>query len=297
MDATSSDPQAEDSRAAIVPSSSYAHFFIAFGVWIAATFPAWWTMAEDWWNDPNYSHGLLIIPVALFFLWRGRKDWGRIRPQTSYPGLLFFAGSALLYLAGTAAAEHFSVRFAAVAGIGALAWGLLGWPFLRRAWFPFVFLFFAIPWPYVIYYKLTFPMQLFSTRVACAVLDFLGVSLARQGNIIHLPGYSLEVVEACSGVRSMLSLTTLGAAYAYLTQPGYCRPWLLFAFAVPIALGANVVRLVITAVGAYAWDPKIAQDFLHEFSGLLVFAVALITFFILGSLISWTDRKLRPSLP
>jgi exosortase len=278
-----------------IPASSYRHYLVALAVWIAATFPAWWTMAEDWWVDPNYSHGLLIIPVALFFLWRARADWRAVSLRVSYVGLFFFCGSALLYLVGTAAAEHFTVRFAAVAGIGTLAWGLLGWPFIRRAWFPFVFLFFAIPWPYVIYYKLTFPMQLLSTRAACVILDWLGVTFARQGNIIHLPGYSLEVVEACSGVRSMLSLTTLGAAYAYLTQPGHWRPWLLFSFSIPIALGANIVRLVITAVGAYAWDPKIAQDFLHEFSGLLVFAVALITFFILGALVSWTDAKLRPS--
>lgn len=272
--------------------SVYAYFIAAGAVWLLATLPAWWSMAVDWWDDPNYSHGLLIVPVAVFFLWRGREEWRQITPKTNLWGLFIFAGCALLYLVGTAAAENFSSRFASVAGLGALAWSLLGWKFVRRAWFPFVFLFFAIPWPYVIYFKITFPMQLLSTKAACAVLDVLGITFVRQGNIIHLPNYSMEVVEACSGVRSLLSLTTLGAAYAYLTQPGYWRPWLLFALSVPIALCANIVRLVITAVGAYAWDPRIAQDFLHEFSGLVVFTVALITLFVSGSILGWINKKL-----
>lgn len=282
-------------KAALAPHktlSVYAYFIAAGVVWLLATLPAWWSMAIDWWDDPNYSHGLLIIPVAVFFLWRGRKDWRAVTPQTNYLGLLFFAACALLYLVGTAAAENFSSRFAAVSGLGTLAWSLLGWRFVRRAWFPFVFLFFAIPWPYVIYFKVTFPMQLLSTKAACAVIDLLGITFVRQGNIIHLPNYSMEVVEACSGVRSLLSLTTLGAAYAYLTQPGYWRPWSLFALSIPIALGANITRLVITAVGAYAWDPKIAQDFLHEFSGMVVFSVALITLFVSGSILGWIDKRL-----
>lgn len=279
------------------PVSAYRHYLIALGVWVVATLPPWWGMLQDWWDDPNYSHGLLIVPVALFFLWRGRTEWRAVEPRVSWFGILLFAGAALLYLVGSAAAEHFTVRVAAIGGMGALAWGLLGWKFIRRAWFPFVFLFFAVPWPYVIYYQLTFPMQLFSTKVACRFLDLLGITFARQGNIIHLPGYSMEVVEACSGVRSLLSLTTLGAAYAYLTQPGYWRPWLLFSLSVPIALGANIFRLVVTAVGAYAWDPKIAQDFLHEFSGILVFSVALVALFIAGGLISWLSRKLPQPSP
>lgn len=276
-----------------VSLAPYRHYLIALALWLVGTGPAWYTMAVVWWNDSNYSHGLLIIPVAIFFLWRGRKRWLEIEPQISWTGVVCFVGVALIYLAGTAAAENFSVRVAAVAGVGTLTWALLGGSFLRRVWFPAVLLFFAVPLPYIIYYRVTFPMQLFSTRAACGVLKLLGMTFVREGNVIHLPGVTLEVVEACSGVRSLLSLTTLGAAYAYLTQPGYWRPWLLFALSVPIALGANVVRLTVTAVGAYAWDPRIAQDFLHEFSGLLVFAVALIALFICGAILGWIGKKLQ----
>jgi exosortase len=271
--------------------------WVALLSWLAATGPAWWGMMQDWWYDSNYSHGLLVIPMALFFLWRGRSAWLSAPRRVSTLGMLAFAGAALLYLFGTAAAEHFSTRVAAVGGVGALAWGLLGWRFVRAAWFPLVFLFFAVPWPYVIYYQVTFPLQLFSTRSACVVLDWFGITFARQGNIIHLPGYSLEVVEACSGVRSLLSLTTLGAAYAYLTQPGIWRPWLLFILSGPIALGANILRLVITALGVYAWGPAIAEDFLHELGGLIVFAVALGALILTGLCISWISRKSQPALP
>jgi exosortase len=254
-------------------------------------------MAQDWWADPNYSHGLLVIPVVLFFLWRGRDSLRRVQPIASWSGILLFAVVALFFLAGTAAAENFSVRCAAVAGVGTLAWGLLGWRFVRAAWFPLVFLFFAVPWPYVIYYQVTFPLQLFSTKAACAMIDMFGITFARQGNIIHLPGYSLEVVEACSGVRSLLSLATLGAAFAYLTQPGHVRPWILFVLSAPIALLANVFRLVATALGAYAWGPEVAESLLHELGGLLVFGAALIALMVTGSIISWTSRKRLPASP
>jgi len=284
-----------DSAPAAHPST-YTGYLIALAVWLAATAPALVSMSVDWWEDPNYSHGLLIVPVGLFFLWRGRGSWRSIEPQASLVGLTLFIGVALIYLVGTAAAEDFSVRVAAFAGIGALSWALLGRRFVRSAWFPLVFLFFAVPWPYIIYYQLTFPLQLFSTKVACIFLDVLGINFARTGNVIRLPGYSLEVVEACSGVRSLMSLTTLGAAYAYLTQPGYVRPWLLFLLSVPIALGANIFRLILTAIGAYAWDPKIAEDFLHELSGLLVFSVALVALIITGSVMAWVSRRFTQPL-
>jgi len=98
-------------------------------------------------------------------------------------------------------------------------------------------------------------------------------------------------------VRSLWSLATLGAAYAYLTQPGYVRPWLLFALSLPIALGANIVRLVITAVGAYGWGPDVAERVLHDLGGFLVFGVALITLILSGSIITWTSQKLSPASP
>lgn len=275
----------------VTQATPFTPFLVALALWLMATAPAWWGMAQDWWSDPNYSHGLLIVPVALFFLWRERSKWRAAELHGSYVGVFLLTSAGLLYVVGTAAAENFSIRVAAVGGVGALALALLGWNFVRVAWFPLVFLFFAVPWPYIIYYQLTFPLQLFSTKMACAVLELLGMTFTRQGNIIHLPGYSLEVVEACSGVRSLLSLATLGAAYAYFSQSGRWRPWLLFLLSGPIALGANVVRLVVTAVGAYVIGPIVAEQFLHELGGVLVFAVALITLVITGSLLTWAHRK------
>lgn len=281
--------------AASSPSTARRLLMALLGAWILVILPTCWSMAEDWWVDPNYSHGLVILPCALYFLWRGRAKWLAITPRASWWGLAVFAGAALVYLVGTAAAENFSTRVAAVTGLAALAWALLGWRFLRTAWFPFVFLFFAVPWPYIIYYQITFPLQLFSTRMACVFLDWFGITFVRQGNIIHLPNYALEVVEACSGVRSLLTLTTLGAAYAYLTQPGTVRPWLLFLLAVPIALSANVIRLVLTALAAYGWGPGIAETFLHDLGGFLLFSVALITLIVAGALLTWIARRSSPA--
>ena len=197
-----------------------------------------------------------------------------------------------LYVVGTAGAEYFTARFSLVVVILGVSLYLGGPKIARQIWFPIAFLVFMIPIPYVIYYALTFPLQLFSTKTTVFLLHLIGLNVIRQGNVIILPSnYSLDVEEACSGLRSLISLSALGAAFAYLTQRTFWKRVVLFISSIPIAIGANIFRVFITAMCAYLISPKLAEGFLHKFSGVMVFIIALLFLFVLGGILRWSGRK------
>jgi len=248
-------------------------------------------LVSQWWDDPNYSHGFLIPLVSGYLIWRKRQRLRNIPLKKSNLGLFIIITGLGLYIVGTAAAEYFSVRFSLVVVILGLVLYFGGWQFFKEIAFPLVFLFFMIPIPYVIYYAISFPMQIFSTKLASFVIYLTGIPVLRQGNIIHLPNYSLEVVEACSGLRSLISLSALGALFAYLSQKTLFSRSLLFLLSIPIAIGANVFRLFITALGAMVIGPEFAEGFLHEFSGILVFLTGLVSLVIAGGILRWIGRE------
>jgi exosortase len=242
-------------------------------------FHVWFDLILDWIRDDNYTHGFLVIPVSIYILWRRREQlsWP---VRTSRLGVaLAILGSVGLVL-GIAAEEFFVTRVSLVMQISGI----------RRVWFAFFFLLFMIPVPAVIYYQATLPMQMFSSRVTAALLQVIGVPAVRQGNIIHLPQYSLEVIEACSGLRSLVTLLALGSLYSWNYMSGRKRAVFLTLAMIPIAISANVFRIFVTAVAAYAVSRDLADTFLHEVSGLLVFFSALVMMVILGALLKWTER-------
>ena len=264
---------------------------------LVAYFPVLYDLVLDWATDDNYSHGFLVPLVAGYFLWRDRARWRQMEFRYTPAGWLAIAAALGIFIVGTAGAEYFTARCSLVLLLFGLVWTFGGRAALRPAWFPIAYLLFMIPIPYVIYYSATFPLQLLASKAAGVGLNLIGVPHLRQGNIIHLPGYSLEVAEACSGLRSLVSLLALGAAYARLTQPRLGWQIALFACTVPIALAANVFRVWATALGAYAISPKVAEDFLHEFSGVMVFVVSFMFLFVLGGIFYWWQHRRKPSSP
>jgi exosortase len=196
-----------------------------------------------------------------------------------------------MLVVGSAAAEFFTVRVSLVVCIVGIGFYYLGWANFKQSWFVFFFLLFMIPIPGIIYYSATMPMQLLSSKAASGLLQLVGIPAIRAGNIINLPDYQLEVAEACSGLRSLVTLLALGALYARFMLTGVWRPILLFVITVPIAICANIFRIFITGVGAYVISPKLAEDFLHEVSGIIVFLVALTLIIILGKLLRWTVKS------
>lgn len=250
----------------------------------------WLDLIQDWTHDGNYSHGFLVVPISIWILYRCRKDL--VFPaQSSRLGVaLVVVGSVGLVL-GIAASEFFITRMSLILQITGIGLAYLGRTNFRKVWFAFFFLLFMVPVPAVIYYQATLPMQLLSTKATTFLLQLLGMPAIRQGNIIHLPGYSLEVIEACSGLRSLVTLLALGALYSWLYMAGKIRPVLLTLAMIPIAITANVFRIMLTAIGAYTISIELADTFLHEVSGLLVFISALVMMMILGAILRWPGKR------
>jgi len=198
-------------------------------------------------------------------------------------GLVVIILGLVLFVAGTAAAEY---RLSFVVVLLGLTWYLFGGEIVRRTWFAFFFLCFMIPIPYVVYFAVAFPLQVAATKITAGVLSTIGIEVIRQGNIIHLAGgRALEVAEACSGIRSLIALFAIGAMWAYLFQKNLIGQIVLFLSTAPIAIFANVVRVLITAIIVVTVTDKVTDEPLHTIMGLSVFVVEFVGLFIIGSIL------------
>jgi exosortase len=240
----------------------------------------------QWINDPNFSHGIFVPLFALFVLWQDRKKLGAIAASPSWAGLPLVVVSLLVLLLGVLGAELFFSRMSLLillAGLIILFWG---GTFFRAVLFPWAFLILMIPIPNLILQQVTFPLQLLASKIATAMLELIGVPVLRQGNMIMLAAMPLDVAEACSGIRSLLTLVTLAIIYGYLLET---RRWVrvvLAISAVPIAVVANSFRVFGTGLLVQYWDPDKAMGFFHTFEGWLIFVVALIMLFAVHHVIS-----------
>lgn len=245
---------------------------------------------RDWLRDPNYSHGFLIPPISAFLVWQRRRVLARHERRPSWWGLLGIVLAAVLLVVGTAGAEVFTQRVSLVLLLASLVLFLAGWTWLKLTAFPLAFLLLAIPLPYVVYYDLTGPMQSVAARLAVGGLRGIGILAVGEGNIIHLPEGSLEVAQACSGIRSLYAFVALGALLARsLPLPGWGK-WLVFLLTIPLSVAGNAVRVWGSGVATHLGGVRMAQGTVHELFGLVVFAVALV-FLIL---IAKGARKLWP---
>ncbi len=233
-------------------------------------------LALQWWEDPNSGHGFLVPVFAGYALWRERHRWQRlaIEPANFGAGVML-AGVALLVV-GTLGAELFLSRLSLLVLLGGIVIFLGGWKVLRAVAFPLGYLVLMIPLPGIVYNEVTFPLQLQASRLAAASLELLRIPVLREGNLLYLPNYTLEVVEACSGIRSLMSLMALAVAYGYLVEsPRWIRIALVGSM-FPIAVAANSLRVVLTGVLAYQFGPSLAEGFFHFFSGWLIFVTAFV---------------------
>lgn len=250
-------------------------------------------LVRQWADDPNYAHGFFVIPMAAWLARRRRARYLAAPSKPDAAGFVLLAGGALAYLAGTAAAELFTTRVSLVLVTGGLLWALEGRRRARVMAFPFAFLFCMVPLPYIVYYQLTFPLQIESSRMAAALLETAGMPVVREGNILNLEGYALEVVTACSGLRSIMTLGTMAIFLTDFVRLSPVSRVLLAASALPVALAANVARLATTAGIAAIGGAEAAESFLHELSGVVVFISGLVALFVVGKGLEWIERARR----
>jgi exosortase len=269
-------------------------------------------LGRFWWEDENYSHGLLIPFVAGYILWaeRGRLASVEKRPRLAWGALLVVAALLTLWV-GTAGAELFTQRMSLVlllAGVSVYFWG---WRLLRAVFVPLFLFALAVPVPSIVFNKIAFPLQLFASRCAVWAMRALDIPVLREGNVIELYPLGstttkrLEVVEACSGIRSLMTLVTLAVVFAYFTSPSdeggrggrgferfrVARAVLVVLAAVPIAIVTNAARVSGTGVLARYYGTEVADGFFHEFSGWVIYVVAFLLLFAFG----WLLDRFNPT--
>jgi exosortase len=278
-------------------------------------------LGRDWWSDENYSHGLLIPFIIGFILWQERKRFTDQSTRGTYLAIALVTFALFGLWAGTAGAELFVQRASLVLILAGIAIYFFGLRILSRVAVPLLLLALAIPIPQIIFNRIAFPLQLFASKCAVSAMQLFEIPVLRQGNVIELMPLGakepkrLAVVEACSGIRSLMTLVTLAVVYAYFTRPkapeltsdgletrkaptkvlatfAFWRAVILVAAAVPIAILTNALRVSGTGVLAHYYGTKVADGFFHSFSGWVIYLVAAALLFATGWLI---DRLARSS--
>ena len=271
-------------------------------------------LSRDWWYDENYSHGLLIPFIIGYIIWVQRDKLASLEPK---PSVLLGGAAVVIALvtlwAGVAGAELYTQRMSLVLLLGGTVVYFWGAKLLQFLFVAFALLILAIPIPTIVFNKIAFPLQLFASRCAVWSMSMLGIPVLRQGNIIELKPLNsletkkLEVVEACSGIRSLMTLLTLAVVFAYFTHPrkddndqtrtpwfknyGFWRSSILVLSAVPIAILTNAFRVSGTGVLAHHYGTEVADGFFHSFSGWAVYIVAFLLLFA----VSWILDRFKPA--
>jgi exosortase len=232
-------------------------------------------LVQQWANDEDYSHGFFVLPLSGYFVW---ERWHRLEEAARRPsifGLLVLAGSLVSFIAGQFGSELFLSRVSLIGLLAGLVLFLLGWTHLRLLAFPLAFLLLMVPLPEILFNRIAFPLQMIASQLGELAIATSGVPVLREGNVLLLPNRALEVAEACSGIRSLISLVMLAIVLGYFTERRLWARVLIAVAAVPIAVTANAIRVAGTGLASYWISPAAADGFFHTFSGWLMFIVAL----------------------
>jgi exosortase len=267
---------------------------------ILSYLPVLTRLAAQWWLDDDMGHGFFVPAIAAYIAWTRRDALLEARINPNYWGLALIAWGAFQLLLGTVGAELFLQRTAFIITVAGCILLVCGSKALRIVAFPVGLLIFMVPLPRIIYTQITFPLQLFASAVAEWTLSLINIPVLRDGNILELASLKLSVVEACSGIRSLLSLTFLSLVYAFFFDKKPWMRWVLLALTIPIAIAANAGRVTITGILAN-YKPALAEGFSHEVEGWIIFVVALVLLWMVHHLVnlvySLRHGKPTPSQP
>lgn len=247
-------------------------------------------MVHNWWIDPNYSHGFLVPLVSAFLIWRQRERLRDLAGEPNPWGLVVIAVGLVVLVVGLVGHEFFLRRVSLVPVLWGLALTAWGWPVARALVVPLGYLVLMVPLPYVLYDSVAFPLRLVAASLAGGILHALGVPVLVEGNVIHLPRVVLNVVDACSGIRSLISLLAVAVLMAHLMLRGRLRKLVLLLLVLPVAVVVNALRVVLTGLMVQRWGVSVAEGMTHEVVGWAVFMVA---FVVLAGL-TWLLRRLPP---
>jgi len=245
------------------------------GLVLLLFYPVIRPMVQEWIDMEEMGHGFFVPVVVAYIIWKDRERIMKEPVKPNWWGLALVGWGFLQMLLGFAGADFFVARTALIVSLVGVAWTLLGTAILKRMLFPLFLLVFMIRIPLFLYQQITFPLQIFASTLAEHALSGIGIPVLRDGNILELPSQRLQVVEACSGIRSLLSLTFLAFVYAYFFDD---RPWMrpvLFLATIPIAIFANAMRVTLTGILS-EFDKELAEGIYHTLEGWVIFMVALV---------------------
>jgi exosortase len=249
-------------------------------------------LVRQWSNDEDMGHGFFVPVIAGYIVWQHREELLTLKLKPNFWGLVLVGVSSVLLIIATLGAELFTARLSFVFTVIGVVLALGGMPLVRKLAFPLFLLFFMIPIPAVIYNRITFPLQIIASELADGALNVLAIPVIREGNVLELANQKLNVVEACSGIRSLLSLTFLSLVYGYFFEK---RAWVravLFFSTIPIAIVANGSRVTATALVTQI-KAELAEGFFHEAQGWVIFMVALVILIIWHQLLNRTTTFIQ----
>jgi len=269
---------------------------LLFGLFIAFVFvfyPVWRSLIAAWYNSEEYSHGFLILPICLYIVYQKRDRLRQLSIEPSLWSGWLLPPLLIVYLFSYLAEINTLSSITMILVMISCAIYLLGWSIFRELQFPFSLLLFMVPIPAQIYSALTIPLQLLVSKLSVATVQILDLPIYREGNVIHLPGRTLQVVQACSGLRSMISLLTLAAVFGYLTLDSNINRILLVATALPTAILVNIVRVFLMVIVYHFWNYDLTEGSVHTYfgSGIFLLAIMILALFK-GVLLKW-DKSLK----
>jgi exosortase len=266
-----------------------------FGVLLIACYaPLLYGLVGQWATAEDMGHGFFVPPVAAVIAWRRRTELAAVTPVPNYWGLALVIWGGLQMVLGSLSAQVFVARTAFLVSLAGAVLFLGGTRTLKILAFPLFLLIFMFPIPAIIYARITLPLQLFASSVAEMILNLLGIPVLRDGNVLELASQRLSVVEACSGIRSLLSLAFLALVYGYFFDPKTWMRWLLLAATIPIAIATNAARVTLMGlIGEYRTD--LARGFMHLAEGWVLFMLALALLIAFHRLVNRCLRTVRPS--
>jgi exosortase len=282
-----------DEPASATGGKGWAQFFILLAaVWLLYHLVVA-RLVTQWWSDPDYNYAFLVPFLAAAAAWQQRNKLKRLEPEPAWSGLLVIAGALALLILGTLGAENYLARTSLLFLLAGIAIQFRGWKFFRALLFPWAALFLMIPLPSLVFNEIALPLQFFASRLGAALLSLTGIPVVREGNVILLSSISLDVAEACSGLRSLFSLLTVCVFYGYFFEKNIARRILLIACSVPIAILANALRITITGILGHYRGINWAEGFYHVSSGILVFLFSFLILVILRRFFAWAAVRAK----
>jgi exosortase A len=263
-----------------------AAFFITY-------LPVWEGLVSAWSRSDEYSHGFFIIPLSLFILWKKKNILARITPSPSAWGLAIIITSLLLYILADLAEISTVASFSMLPLLAGVIIYFYGFKILKENIFSLFLLLFMIPVPAQIYSSLTIPLQLIVSKASALMVSAVGVPIYLEGNVILMPGRVLEVVQACSGLRSLISLLALSLILGYFTLKSNWLRSVLFVSGIPVAIVVNIVRVFFMVLAFYYFNLDLTKGSIHTIYGMAIFFLAIIIILIIRGILSAWDTPIQ----